>query len=510
MIARADPDELTLSQRAADQAEARARVALARARERLARDALRLRSGRRAGEFGHGAGSYDATRTHRLQPRIGQHRAATVESHLDRDERERQIRIARDLMRNRPIAQAMVNRVVDLEIGPGFTPQATTADEDWNRAAEEVFGAWAEDPASFDVAGVLDLTEHLRVIERQAIVDGDVAVLRLSSGQVQLIEAERVVNPNLAPNSENLINGVEIDLYGRPIAYHVADFDRSGTYIDPKSGRWHPASAVELILRPEWSSQRRGEPRLASVADDLARLDDYIESTEEAAHIATMFAAFTRTRDPWLMAEQLGGDLQTHTTEAGDQVQRREVELERGVIGHLEPGEDVVQVKPEHPTTVFDEFCRMRMRMIGVRLDLPLELALLDFSVSNFHGALAAIDVAWTSVESRQRWLIGYLRRLWRWRIARAINAGDLELRDDWDRVSWTPPARPNLDPSRKAKTDREEIAGNLKTLRAACAERGRDWRDVLDQRRLERDLEREYDVEPPVTPGSLPQDTAE
>lgn len=445
--------------------------------------------------------SYRAAQRHRLSPSRMASSAGTFDSHLTTAERDQLIRRARDLHRNDPVARGMVERRVNLTVGSGFRPRATTADPAWNDAHRELWRQWHFSCEHRDLQDFDDLT---RSIVRQRLVDGDVVVLPVAeTGRLQLVDAERLRNPGDAYDSLEWRGGVWTDRTGRPMALNIVQWTDQGKTasgndrllaIDPNAlgNPW-------LFGRIDWSSQTRGESPLATVAEDFGRLRDYIESVEEASHLFALVAFVHKTDDPRGAARAMGA-----TTEVDeDGLAYTSGLLRGGAISYIGLNESMEAVQSSQPMAEFDPFVRARMRFIGSAMGMPIELAMLDFSQSNFHGALAAVEVAMEDLRDERRWLTGCLRKVYLWKTRQWIEQGLLEDRPDWESHRWTPPRRVVLEPMRQAKVDAQRLEKGISTYEDVLEAEGRDWEEVFEQRAEEKRRMAELGIDVAVTPGA-------
>jgi len=147
---------------------------------------------------------------------------------------------SRDQMRNAPVALGALNSTVSHVVGTGLTyTPAIDAEflglddeqaEKWQDDVKRRFKAWAES-IECDVSRQLDFYGIQELVFRSFLESGDCFVLtpRISrSGKparlaLQVIEADRVCNPNRAMDTENIVCGIEIiPSTGEAIAYHIA------------------------------------------------------------------------------------------------------------------------------------------------------------------------------------------------------------------------------------------------------------------------------------------------
>ncbi|MFO8015252.1 MAG: phage portal protein, partial [Phycisphaerae bacterium] len=79
-----------------------------------------------------------------------------------------------------------------------------------------------------------------------------------------------------------------------------------------------------------------------------------------------------------------------------------------------------------------------------------------------------------------------------------------------WERLTLQPPGWEATDPEKEADSDLALIAAGIETLESVCARRGRNWRQVILQRKREIAFARKHGVElnydRPSTPGKSRQ----
>lgn len=114
--------------------------------------------------------------------------------------------------------------------------------EQLNGQLDRIWSLYADDPRECDAEAALNHYQLQALVLVSALVGGDVFVASpdeerpgcLFSTRLQLIESERVCNPNLRPDTANLVDGVEFGLLGDAIRYHVCsgypgEYDVGGT-----------------------------------------------------------------------------------------------------------------------------------------------------------------------------------------------------------------------------------------------------------------------------------------
>lgn len=193
-----------------------------------------------------------------------------------------------------PLGRGVIDRLVLNAIGSGLKlnvridPELLNMAEDesrkWAAHVEAEFDYWAASK-DCDFCRMLNFYELQVSAFKALLLDGECLVL-LREGenyghayklQVMLIESDRLVTPSIKPPRVMIDEGVELDSYGRPIAYWIANRhpDSEITYQPrleykriPLYSRDNTRNIIHLI-NPERISQHRGVPFLAPVIEQL-------------------------------------------------------------------------------------------------------------------------------------------------------------------------------------------------------------------------------------------------
>jgi len=175
---------------------------------------------------------------------------------------------SRDLLRKAPLVAGAVNTVVANVVGSGLKLQARTdreflglSEQDadgWESGVEREWRLWSES-ANLDVARTLDFAAFQELVFRQILENGDVFILlpkisRLGSPYslcLQMVEGDRVCNPNFGIDKSSLAGGVEKDKHGAPIAYNVLNqHPGSHTFIEYRWRRLPCCSQTLVTVAP--------------------------------------------------------------------------------------------------------------------------------------------------------------------------------------------------------------------------------------------------------------------
>ncbi len=438
---------------------------------------------------------------------------------------------SRDLERNAPIATGAINTMVLGTVGTGLWPDPQIdaeylgLDEEsarqWEARAERIWSWWAETRAC-DFAGRLTFAQMQELGFRSTLLSGDVFPVRrqraergaLLSTKVQLLEADRICNPNWQPDTDRLRGGVELDQDGRPLAYwllnrHPADPWSFGGF-EWVALRARGAVSGDLIVlhlyhqrRPE---QTRGVPFLAPVIVPLKQLDRYSDAEIMAAVISSMFTVFIEQGE-----DTAGGGLAAIPADgsnAGTAVaDSSEYKMGTGAIVDLAPGEKASFANPGRPNQVFDAFFTSFVRQIGVALDTPAEVLMKAFTAS-YSAARAALLDAWRVYRVRRQFLVdGFCAPCYEWVITEAVLRGHLDApgffddplaRRAWLNADWVGDAPGQIDPMKEISAAKERVALTVSTIEEETAAlTGGSWDRKIRQRAREQRILRDLGLAP-------------
>ncbi len=398
--------------------------------------------------------------------------------------RREMVRRGRNIEENSLLGASMAETAADNIIGDGMVVQAGTKDAGWNRQAERLWKDEFNEQA--DVRGLKSFDELQRLYYLRSLYDGDIAVSLLRNGQLQTIESDLITSPfGGVGDIDNIIEGVELSPSGRPRNFHVLTKQpgprgfAQGIKTTPL-----PARNVVWYFRNDRLNVEsiRGVPVMAQMAWLLEQVDGTVESVTVAHRIAASFGIIWHKERPGTSY----GNLPTTATNADGNAQKK-ITIEPGMQAFMGTNEKIEQIKPEHPRTGFEEFMTYLVRMAGVKLGLPLELALKDFSKTNYSSARASMEQAYRRFRIEQkRFARVVLSRIYRWRVSKWMNEGRLRRRDDAFQHRWFGQQWPYLDPQKEAVGALVAMDAGFTTLTAELLKRGQDLDEWIATRSTE------------------------
>jgi lambda family phage portal protein len=498
------------------------------------------------GEGGYGGPAYDAADLY------GQHMAAwqpylwspDAELNIYRD---RIVSRVRDMVRNDGWASGAVTRILDNAIGAHLRPITRpdyqflanetgikAFDHVWSkefaRAVDGNWRSWAHDLGRYcDAARNLTFSQMCFLGFRHLLVDGDaLAVMmwipeRVGFGKarystaVQMVDPDRLSNPQLRFDQQVLRGGVEIDKYGAAIAYHIRKAHAGDWFSAVESMTWERVPRETEWGRPAvvhyFDSDRSGQHRggagiFAPVLQRLKMLVKYDGVELNAAIINAIFAAYIESPfDREMVTEALddGEKLNFYQEQRIAAHDKKKIMLGNARLPILFPGEKINTVRAERPSGNFEAFEGAALRNVASGLGLSDQQVSNNWTNVNYSSARGAMLEAWKT--------LGRRRDNFAFAFASQIRAGWLEesmVNDDlplpkgigssrasrfeefvkyrtaYARCRWMGPGRGWVDPVAERQGAVMAMDGALSTLEQECAEQGLEWEEVLEQRRYE------------------------
>lgn len=438
---------------------------------------------------------------------------------LSAPERKTLVARSRDALRNHLIARAAIVRNRTSVVGTGLIcrPQvdwealgiSEEAAELLNAQIEREWTLWAENPQECDAEATLNHYQLQALALVSALSGGDVFATTpdierngtIYSTRIQLIETDRVTNPNNTPDRANLVEGIEFDEHGAPTHFHICN-GYPGEMVSGKTIRWDrvPVFGAETGRRrvmqiwcdKDRPGQKRGAPYLAPVLEPLQKLERYSSAELMAAIISAMFTVFLKKGEAFNQGN-LG--LSALTDDENSAIDQPPVQLGEGAVVDLAPGEEPMIANPARPNAQFDPFFTSIVKEIGAALELPMEELMLYYS-SSYSAARASMLQAWRAFYMRRWWLVcDFCQPSYELLFDEAVARGrikapgyaDPAIRRAYTRAIWIGPAKGAIDELKEANAagKRIEIGVSNETIEAA-AMTGENWQQIYRQRNRE------------------------
>lgn len=445
---------------------------------------------------------YRATRQTRFTKRTNQvNSTGTNEDSQYASESDyfRLVELARDLDRNDMVVGQGIGRLIHNVVQSGFTLDPKTGSDGADSLIKYVWDQYSNEPFRVDYEQQRAFSDLERLILRHIVVDGDIVVLPLRTGAIQVVENQRLRTPYGLPRdvAKYTIHGVQLDAGRRRVGYWLTDDDIGfDATPDLNTSKFYPATSelgrklVHHLYYPRRMSQTRGISRLAPVIDPASMHDDIQFATLVSRQVQSCFTII-RERMPGFEPPEGAEEEFYYEPDPCQPGQTRPLKnMSAGMMYTGYPGETVKGFTPTVPGAAHFDHARQVMEIIAVNLDLPLILFMLDASETNFSAWRGAMDQAKVAFQVFQRWYTSIFHRqifLWKMRqwstpgtpLSNPLLVGLRERGVDIFAHEWVHPSWPYIEPLTDASADLLEIRNGLSSPRRIQGRRGRDW-DVV------------------------------
>lgn len=416
---------------------------------------------------------------------------------------------------------AIANRLADLfeqfttgAEGLRFSPASSS--QEWNLLAAKHWADWCRyaDLTSRQSFGTLQ-----SLISRLWFVDGECFIL-LTAGErgkdgkqwprLQVVEAHRVKTYPNATIAENhkVIDGIEVNEYGRPVAYWVQDV--VGDISQASTSVRYPAESVIHVFEPSRPGQYRGIPFLAPVMNDLHDLDDLqmleMQAAKEAAETTNVIYNAAGEADD--EESMLNRYVAIPDNQRFDNTENR-LEYYKQSFGakakYLRPGDKMEQFKSDRPSVATSGYWEYLTSKVCIGVGIPL-LLVMPPRQNQGTSIRSELEVANAFFRSRSSVLSSCFREVYAyvmdWHRRQVLELSDPPA--DWRNVTTCAPRSVNVDVGRNSSAMLAELAAGVTTMEDIYAPQGKDWRERIRQKATERAFIKEVALEMGLTPEEV------
>ncbi len=309
---------------------------------------------------------------------------------------------ARDLSKNEPMAKRYLSMVSANVVGPhGFTyfNQSEEAGKPDVLAQKAIETAWAEwsRAENCDITGRMSFPDMCSAIIKAVMRDGEALVRKVRNAPnkfkyaLQMLDVERLDTTLNYPgdSAKNaIIMGVEINGYGRPVAYWLRTA-KHGQQVTGTERERVPASEVMHLFITEDPEQIRGYSAMHAVMIRVRHMKGFQEAAIVAAQVgASQMGFFTNpdgNPDPLKDGEDAAGIPFFEATP--------------GQFGMLPAGYDFKSFNPEYPSAYYDAFVKAAKRDISSGLNVSYHGLANDLEGVNFSSIRSG------TLEERDQWM---------------------------------------------------------------------------------------------------------
>lgn len=382
--------------------------------------------------------------------------------------------------------------------------------------SDEWFDRWAESKQA-DVAEKRSWWDIQRMSLGECIETGDAILIkcrRRSPGRLvdlcyQQIEKDQLdtsLDRPAGPDVNKIVNGIEVDRQGRPVAYHVLEahpYDDAYTDSRSSTSTAVPASRVMHLCSFRRPSQTVGTGWLASLGQTNYDRDSYLATEIQTAKKAALLAVIAYLNDPNNASLGLGmGD----SDDLLDRYGNEEIALGSSPLAaQVGVGEDVKVVEANNrPNSDAAGFIRMLDQDQAGGAGLSIERFTRIYAKNYSASRAAHLDDQMHMIPLQQwfgRELVLPVRRAINAELAAAgryssVSASEFLARELlYQRFDVIGPGREQLDPEKETEAVIAKLRAGLSTLKRECAMRGLHWLRVLMQIAMESAISNHYGI---------------
>lgn len=433
-------------------------------------------------------GSYRAADMQRARPIV---RDGSGDRHADDFQRRITRELARDLDRSSGLYTAAVTAFLDLVIGGGVLPEATTKDPKFNEAVKALVKYEYLDSKALDVEGVDTMPALQRKWARAVVNDGDAALVKYN-GQLQTIESDRIDGPTTGNNQHvRTTSGVQCQVStGKRLGAWIAPYDKAGQCIVASGAEFYQWDSIIWMGSPNRKSQVRSMPALVASLDDAERAESLIESEIISAEQASQIWGFITDPDDTaaggpspLAPLNADGTVAVGGFANGANTSGTNIpftDFVAGTLGFMGK-RTLQQMKTERPNLNVPEFVKAVVRIFIASLGVPYELAFLDVGSLSWSGNKALLAFCERRLQVWREQVFGpAFSDIYRWRVRSWIARGLLPDIPDWDSHVHHWPLPPATDGPDQVKTDEGNIALGKTNLHRL---NGPGWKRIVEER---------------------------
>lgn len=464
---------------------------------------------------------------------------------LNRDKQNIDAR-ARDMVRNDGFAAGAVAVHKDSIVGhqyvlnaqPDWEALGATPEwaEEFQRVTESKFSLWAESIECWpDASRHNTFTGLIRLGVGVSVLAGEIVATaewlrsqmqrRPYSTAVQMVDPDRLSNPDNRADERNLRRGVEKDRFGAPQAYWFRTTHPSEAWMDGSQYSWKRVPArkpwgrkqVIHIFEQQRPDQSRGVAEMVSVLKQMRMTAKFQDVVLQNAVLAATYAATIESELPseviWeSMGAGNGGSLATYLSQlAAYSGGAKALHIDGIKIPHLFPGTKLNFQAPKVGEGIGEGYEESLLRKIAAALGLSYEEFSRDYSKTNYSSARASMLNTWKTMQARKKIFADrFATEIYALWLEEAINTGEIPLpngagpeffyeglnKEALCRCEWIGASRGQIDELKETQAAALRIATGLSTYEDEIARGGKDFRRVFAQRQREERMKKEMGLE--------------
>lgn len=299
--------------------------------------------------------------------------------------------------------------------------------------------------------------------------------------------------------AKKIVNGVESDSQGVPVAYHFKKrYDSSNFVRIPIFGEKTGRRNILMLMEKERAGQKRGIPIISPVIEELHQITKVRRAELKNIAVSTIFTGFLTSSTTQDHMKAKGG-LAKLVEEDG-----REIKLGAGNIWTLPPGLKMEFANPNRQCASLEGFISSVAKNIGACIGIPYEVLMSSFN-SSYSASRAALNEAWRTYLIHREWLISdFCQPIYAEFLDYIVDVGIIDLRGYKENLlirrayqgsEWIGNSAGQIDPLKEGKASALKIQMGVSSLaRESKVLTGVDYEKTFKQRKRELKMELELE----------------
>lgn len=395
---------------------------------------------------------------------------------------------ARDLERNSDICAAVLHAYRRNVVGKGYTLRSLTGDDALDTQLEKGWRRWT-DARNCDITGEQSFNEILRMMVDRKKVDGGILVLfRYTRGglvpfKLQCLEVDELDISQSAPRTKGnrVVGGIKYDAYRRPVGYWFRQYDLEGYQV--MKPMFVDARDVFFYKSKRRPSQLREMSDLAPTVTRIRDINEFITAVSVKERIAALFGLAIKKANP------VSGVPGRSAVQGPDgKMDYAGKKMVPGMILEMGPGDDAVIIDPKSTATDATTFLKTQQGLISAGQGLSYEAVSRDMSSAKYSSARQNAIEDEAAYTEEIELLESFMTEVYEAFVISGVICGLFSIPDFWERKenylahAWVKPPKKWIDPQKESAADLTALRSGQKTFQALQAEKGRDWKEVVDE----------------------------
>ena len=402
---------------------------------------------------------------------------------------------ARDLERNSDIANSITHAFKRNVIGYGFKLRPQTSNDALNDLIEKEWEEWTR-KFNCDVTGQQSFTAMMRMAVQRKKIDGGILFLKCYSGknkiplQLQALEVDELCDYWHAPKHKGnkVIDGIELTEFNRPVGYWIQKYNLDGFQLNEPV--YYKADRIIFLWQKTRPSQIREVSDFSQSINRIRDANEFITAVSVKERIAACLAVFVKRQAGIPIGVGRGP-----TPNASANEKRLEYSgkmLAPGMIQELNPGDEIQVVDPKGSYGEANGMLGIEQRLISAGHGLSYEAVSRDMTGVNYSSARQSIIEDDLAFAEDAELIQEVMTEVYEAFIISGILAGVFHMPGFFDDHSkkigylkheWITSPKSWIDPVKEVNATKIAMESGQKTFAEVCAENGRDWKDVIDER---------------------------